>query len=243
MIVKKKRLLFSKKSFFRLPFSAKQGIIKLTMGRWSLWHSFTIGDVKMISRFENLINSLVWDTKINNSIDTEDVKQELRMKLMSVMPDLIGIPEDEIYKVVKVILKNKVRDIIRYSICRPDGSMYSATENIDSVLYAGAASFCSKIESPEKTFMYRELITKIVEWADSFFKHNWEKDFIRQLIAPSDDVLAKYDIESENNPRVSGYSYFVPTTLGRAMGLSQKQVGRIIYYLRQHLESLNYSAV
>ena len=54
----------------------------------------------MLEKFEGLIGRLTRSVVINNIVDQEDLKQELRLKLVQIMPSLSEIPEEEIFCVV-----------------------------------------------------------------------------------------------------------------------------------------------
>lgn len=195
----------------------------------------------IIGNFEGIIGNLVSGLFINNIMDVEDVKQELRMKLLQVIPQLSHVPKEEIYQTVKPILRNRLIDIIRYNKYRPDTSYHAATEDMDIVVSNGADFFSATIMSPTNSASYNELTERLIDWAEDFFHKDWEVNFISQLIKPSKSTLDEYEKLTVNNPRVSGLSYMAPMTLGRVLGLSSKQVCRIIFYVREFLTDSGYA--
>lgn len=197
----------------------------------------------MFDKFEGIIGGLVRGLKINNCVDVDDIKQELRLKLVQVLPTLKDVPEDEIYATVKPILRNRLIDIIRSNKSRPDTSVYCGREDMDEIIADGATSLSATILSPDASYSYRELVDRIIDWSEDFFTKDWELQFVNELINPSEDTLTKYEELTVDNPRISGLPFMAPMTLGRVLGLSNKKVLRIMFYLREFLSESGYRSI
>ena len=87
---------------------------------------------------------------------------------------------------------------------------------------------------------YKEIVDRIIDWAEDFFTKEWELNFVCELINPSEDTMNKYEEITKGNPRISGLPFMAPIALGRVLGISSKQSGRIIWYLREFLKESGY---
>lgn len=195
-----------------------------------------------IQKFEPIIRSLAKQYQINEIYTPEDVAQELRIKVLKVLPLLKDVPEKEIYGCIKTILKNRAHSLYYHQRYRPDTSprMKESRMTVDGhnpvTDYSdGSVSNHHGSVGPNQ---YRTLqlknvrvvIAKYLETADEV-----TKNFVSNLIEPSDEVVNAWKQRAAKSRRYMNMDTPPPHALRQILGVGNSKCSRIIYELRVHL--------
>lgn len=118
--------------------------------------------------FEPIVVRISRSIKIGNSMTSEDLKQELYIKLIKIMPKLEALPMEDAFKVCTVSLNNHAFDIYR-SIMKPK----MKNKHVESFVHYDEDLFHSiigvsidAINDAENRIMIQDLENYIIEWAD-----------------------------------------------------------------------------
>ena len=163
--------------------------------------------MKRILLFERFINSKAY--KATNAVnDTDDVKQEIYMHLIKVLPRYTKLSEKEVKSVIFKTIENKITDLVRKSVRKPDSSLYACCEDIDKRLIKASKKFKWEEEDSfydernlhnitaglyqlrsitdldqEQTVMLTEFADHIDQFGNSL-KNDKHQQFIKALIDP-----------------------------------------------------------
>lgn len=198
-------------------------------------------------KFTGIVKKLSRTTFINNIYDSDDIEQELWLKLHRVLPRLKVEKEEEIYPLVKHILKNHITDIIRKQVRRPDTSVYSKRESIeiysseetdDKLDNAPCALGKLRKISAFDIAEYCDLKKLIAKWGSN--QDETAKRFITELIEPSPHIEKIWEDKKEKIERYRAFETIPWNTLGSLLGLSSRKRYSIINSLGKFLQSHGY---
>lgn len=206
--------------------------------------------MKRILLFERFINSKAY--KATNAVnDTDDVKQEIYIHLMKVLPRYAELSEKEIKSVIFRTIDNKITDLVRKSRSKPDASVFHATEeyiNFHQLMYTshtindGLYQLRSITDlNPEQMVMLIEFVKHIREFGESL-ENEKHQQFIRALISPPKWVEEKWEeLRWTKGYQKTRYSDRIPTyTIGRLLGLRAATISKLLNKLTVYLNNLGY---
>lgn len=205
-----------------------------------------------LSDFDGIVKSISGNYQKDSLSDSDDIKQELHMKLIECLPVLQATPKHEIRLLVTSILRNHVRDIQRKSITRSGVNCkleyHGKREEFDTFSWEDAAdraimSLKAYIPEPfgnsEDACAYSLLKEHMLDWAE--FKGGRAELLIREMLDPSEETLAEWKRMVTRFPSYKKFECIPPASFGRILGISKLTVHNIMEQLRVHLIIVGYS--
>jgi hypothetical protein len=215
-----------------------------------------------LQRFDNLVNKISRSFPGNSVYTEEDIKQELWVKLIKILPaaEKTIVNEYEFFKFIKASLNNRLIDIKRHQSRRPDTSFYSKSaiehdveirtvnKNKTSPVYKQGDS--EQTKKPKKiqpdedgellygNFLSQTEYVLLKEMTGIILKWAEFKDpeiklFLQQAIDPSDEVWAEWERKKLGYPRYRSFEYIPPFTLCSILGIPKNKVYYILDEIRQ----------
>lgn len=155
--------------------------------------------------FEPLINKLVRENYINTTVDADDLKQKLRLKLFEIMPRLSYTNDSEkeqVFKWVKCVFSNLITDTKIKEINTPGASFYSLSGlDLSELVGAEMSSIFDKMSdhNQEDNYIAKELQSLIIKFAET--QSYKMRRFILERINTSDEVESLWQERLKKSPR------------------------------------------
>ena len=185
--------------------------------------------------FESIVQSVSQKIQIRNH-EPEDVKQELYIKLLEVMPTFEKLPSQDAIKLCKRVLKNYAIDLYRkehgYRIKR---DLVSITDLEASIMCEVDAILGVYEAECEEIFAMKEMKGLVLKWASK--QTDDVKTFLNELVNPSDQIKEKY----LQNTKSFNCEFISPHHLRKIMGMSAGKWRRIQDQLQRYLTAHGYS--
>lgn len=181
---------------------------------------------------------------INSQYLKEDIKQELYLKMLEMKQpgkSLGGgyefegkteqVKENHKSRHTWTSLENRVKDLARTQICRPDTSDYALgyVEFFDEL--GENEDFSTEAKEYDKVAEVKALMMEYSSW----IKDPEESTFIEQLVKPSESIINKWKQEYKKEFDVDTYIPY--SVIGRLMNLSAskyfKFVDKLVLFLKQ----------
>lgn len=213
--------------------------------------------MEVLQQFSSLVRSKAKKYPGDPLQNSEDIEQELWMKLMQVIPTLETIPPEELFAFASTVLNNHIRDLIRKSKTRAHlnhklrlGNVTSINEgSVDSLsdfdfedmviheleeLHGAMIERTSPVPyTPEDYVLRKQLEDEILGWANT--QEPKTRRFLNEFVRPSDETLDVWDQMVDSNPHYKTYDHIPPGSFAKIHGLSRVKIVRVMKRLRNHL--------
>ncbi len=213
-----------------------------------------------LGKFDRLVGSIARKTyqkavktQFKNYQCAEDVAQELRLKLWTVMPTLEKVTNKEVYALAKTILERTAIDLVRKNktrehlncfftlpsdktiSCQIGGEQLDEADIEDAIKYEmmSIADGFAPGTDQESVYSYKELLNEMLEWSSN--KDPQTKRFIKEMINPSNTTLRTWKRMVEKHPHYKSFHSIPPYTYAKILKISKLKVSRIMHRLREHL--------
>ena len=205
--------------------------------------------MQRILLFERFINSKAY--KATNAVnDTDDVKQEVYIHLMKVLPRYMELSEKERKSVIFKTIDNKIIDLVRKSMRKPDTSLFACDENIEQCAFVWEDNSISDNLSQlkniadlnqEQVIMLMEFTNHIKKFGDEL-KNEKHQQFIKALINPPRWIEDTWEeLRWTKAYTKTRYADRIPTyTIGKLLGLRGPTISKLLKQLTTYLNDLGY---
>lgn len=203
------------------------------------------------SQFDNLVNSLSAKYHKDSLHDSDDIKQELLVKLVETLPALTKVPPKEILVLVYTILKNEIRGIQRKSITRShlncklavdhssEDQAFGWEDTADKAIMSLKCYMPEPFVSPENNASYSMLYAHMMDFAE--YKGGKTAVLINEILNPSDSTLATWKDMVNKFPTYKKFEQIPPSSFAKILGISKISIHKIMVELRKHLETVGYN--
>lgn len=195
--------------------------------------------------FNPLINKLVRDNYINITIDEDDLKQKLNLKIIEIMPRISytnDSEKEEVFKWVKTVLNNLIIDTKVKEKNTPGASKYSLA-GLDFTELVGdqMSDIFDRIsdDNQEHIYMAKELQNLITVFADT--QSEKIKRFIFERLNPSEEIEELWQERLKKSPRCKNAIEIPIWSLLDLLGLNQRDYYRMREELSTYLGKHGYS--
>jgi len=211
---------------------------------------------KGLEKYKSLVKKISRENShVNPIVDVSDFENELWIKLMQVLPDLKEVSNEDAFKIIKVILKNKCTDINRHYACRPDTSEHAvkstmgndedSSSSIDDFVCDETSRYYAQLnarfETNYKLIFGKELFNIIKNWVTD--KDEDTKNFILNAISPSDEIMIKWEerVVTYKNNMCKNSRVIPPYSLINLLGITQCKYYKILKSLTKFLKQNGYN--
>lgn len=206
-----------------------------------------------LSEFDGIVNKESGRYKRDQLSDSDDIKQELSLKLVKELPALQKVPIKEAKAIVRSIVENYVHDIQRKSVTRAplnkklkereshEGDGYGAftwEDAADCAFMSLKTYVPTSFVCPEEACSYSMLAAHMEDWA----QHKGGKIaiLIREMLTPSENVLGQWKTLMEESPTNKRFETIPPVAIGKMFGMSKLTVRNAMKGLKSHLVDVGY---
>jgi len=174
--------------------------------------------------------------------DTDDIRQELWLALCEKEHKIKGKSP---FGMAKLILMNRVTDIIRKSMVRADVNSFVKTSDTEGAEDAHIKSGTKEdsVEYPkayyptqDSDYEFQELKDNIIDWADT--QDAQTMALLSEFVDPSDETLKWWGKEVKRYPHYKTHDMIPPSSLAGRLGIGKPKACSIMKSLRTYLKCL-----
>ena len=210
-----------------------------------------------LSRYDDFITTLSNKYVKDSLSDSDDIQQELRLKLIEILPRLQTISEDDKRVYVYSVFRNHIRSIQRKSITRSPVNRKLEMKSENNQTAANEADVFTWEDAADRAFMtmkeyvpnnfvsqtescaYAELVTHINDWVETV--GGVTKTVVHEMLNPSDSTLQEWARMVEKFPTYRKFHFIPPKSLSKILGISYSTVMKKMEDLKYYLQAVGYS--
>lgn len=205
-----------------------------------------------LSEFDSIVKTLSGRYQRDSLNDSDDIEQELKIKLVETLPHLQTIPRKEIKTYVTSMLRNEIRSIQRKSVTRApfnckleyvkrvdELDTFSWEDAADRAMMAMKTYIPEHFTSPEDNCAYSLLATHMVNWAEA--QGGRTAILINEMLNPSDRTLMMWREMVAKFPTYKKFECMPPSSFAKILGYSKLSIHKIILNLRFYLVTVGYN--
>lgn len=212
---------------------------------------------RALEKYEKLIKRVALGTKdsngrplAQNSVNSlEDVTQELWIKLIKSLSYIHSCPEEEQEIVARKILKNKMYDLARASMRRPDTTWNKISDTpteegvniFDKILGDELGLVGNIIGTPintEEAYNHKEISERILSWGRLQDPQTYT--YLREMVDPSETTMEAWEALSESCETIRSAGFITGRCMAKILQMSERKVDTIAEKLASYLYSQGY---
>lgn len=194
-----------------------------------------------LERFEPIVSSLSKKVYVSRISDSDDVRQMCIERLLSKFDEVNKKPEEEVFRYVRVMLCNHLRNKKRDEFDVPGLFDYSNLEIgfIEDIISNVMVDCYNSMElEQEKSIFFEDLKKEILDWSKK--QKNEIRNFIKEFLNPSSETQKIWKDRQAKSKRKNGYEYIPPYRLAKILGISDKKWCEASKKLKKYLISRGY---